>query len=105
MDPSHPEFFVNVIGVLMISVAAIAIFYPWRPEQPFASKLVHLPLVFIPLWIAYEVVMPDYMNIRVDLFVIPLLLLFLIVIWAVKVARFRNLKHKDAEQVSGGNGG
>jgi|GEM_PF-4238156 hypothetical protein len=49
-------------------VAGISICYPWRQEQPFAPKLVHLPLLLTPLWIAYEVLMPDYMDIRVDLF-------------------------------------
>lgn len=83
-------------------VAGISICYPWRQEQPFAPKLVHLPLLLIPLWITYEVLMPDYMNIRVDLFLTPPLVLFVIVIWAAKVARFRKLEQK-AEQAASPN--
>ena len=73
----------------MIAVVATCLIYPWVATQPLASKLVHLPLALIPLWIAYEMAMPDYMNIRVDLFFIAPLILLALVIWAIKIGLFR----------------
>ena len=83
------EYWVNVIGVVMLIVVATCLIYPWVATQPLASKLVHLPLALIPLWIAYEMAMPDYMNIRVDLFFIAPLILLALVIWAIKIVLFR----------------
>lgn len=88
----NAELWMNVIGTLMLVVAATSLVYPWVPTQPLASEFVHLPLALIPLWIAHEAVMPDHMNIRVDLLIIPPILLLALAIWVIKVARFRELR-------------
>ena len=97
MEPSSSECMVDVLAGLMLAVVAVSLCYPWKPEQALASRLIHLPLSFIPLWIAYEAVMPARMNIRVDLLVIPPLLLFVLLIWAIKVARFRKLSQEPSD--------
>ena len=103
MNPNHPEFGINLISGLMLAVAILSICYPWKPTQPLAAGLLHLPLILIPLWISYEALMPEYMNIRADiLFIVPLMLVMMI-LWAAKVARFRKLTKNKAEQVGDGD--
>ena len=66
------EISIAVMFWVMIALAAVSFFYPWRPAQPLAKLLLHLPLLLIPSWIAYEMIMPVEMNIRLDLaFLLP----------------------------------
>ena len=94
MTPTTLETIVDTIGWLMLAIGIVSLLYPWSPHQSFSSKLIHLPLLLIPLWIAYEILMPAHMNIRADLLFIPPFIILTMVIWAIKVARFRKLKRK-----------
>tara|TARA_B110000305_G_C19314048_1_gene575451 strand:+ start:725 stop:1081 length:357 start_codon:yes stop_codon:yes gene_type:complete len=98
MNGSSTVICIDIIACLMLTVSAISFCYPWKPDQPFAATLVHLPLLFVLLWIAYEAFMPDEMNIRVDLFYIVPLLFVLLVTWLVKIARFRKVRERSAEE-------
>lgn len=99
MSPSSLEALVDIVGWLMLAIVGISSFYPWNPSQPFASLLIHLPLLLIPLWISYEILMPEHMNIRADLLFIPPLFLLTLMIWAFKLARFRKIRQKLANLV------
>ena len=103
MSPSNLETLVDVTGCLMLAIGVISLIYPWNPSQPFASKLIHLPLLLIPLWISYEILMPPHMNIRADLFFIPPFFLLAMAAWAVKAAKFRKARLGLAEQDVSGN--
>ena len=103
MNSSTIDAILNTLSGLMLALTFLAICYPWRPKQRFASKLIHAPLAFIPVWITYEVMMPENMNIRADLFIIAPLAVLAIAIWVAKVAHFRRIKQKEAEQVGAGD--
>lgn len=92
-----------MLSGLLLALTFLGICYPWRPEQRFASRLLHVPLAFLPVWFAYEAMMPENMNIRADIFLIAPLALLTLTVWAVKVARFRRISQKEAEQDVHGN--
>jgi hypothetical protein len=54
----------------IISVFVVSTFYPLNPSRPFARYIGSSAVAMLPLWYVYELMMPSYMNIRVDLFVI-----------------------------------
>ena len=88
----------EIVAWLMILVFGVSLIYPWHPSWPGAKWLQNLPLTLIPLWIAYEAVMPSHLNIRLDL---PFILWGLMVAYCVYVvglmlfAYLRSRRHKD----------
>lgn len=72
----------------MFGVSTISILYPWDPKWPFAKRLIHLPWLLLPLWGAYELALPDSMNIRLDLPFIWMGLAAIFMIYAVRLVLF-----------------
>ena len=86
------EGLVGLLGIAMIGVMLFSLVYPWRESQWGSRRLLHLPLLLIPLFVAYEVFMPENMNIRADLFyLLPAMLVTLLVYLgkATKLAKGR----------------
>jgi len=57
--------FFAIIGVFLVTT-----FYPMNRKRPYARVIASCGLTQLPLWWLYEQMMPAYMNIRVDLFII-----------------------------------
>ena len=63
------------VGIWLLIIPVLYIFYPRRPKNIIGKILVHLPLLLIPIYIRYERLMPMEMNIRIDLLLFyPLLI-------------------------------
>lgn len=73
---------------MMAGTSLISVIYPWDPKWPYAKSLVHLPWLLLPMWWAYESLMPREMNIRMDLLLIVPVLTTVFVIYAVRLFSF-----------------
>lgn len=74
------------IFFLIQAVCVACVFYPWRLSWPYARLLLHLPLALIPLWLIYESVMPQGMNIRVDLLFLCMEFAVVGVIYVIRIS-------------------
>ena len=78
----------NAVGLIMIVVWLLSIFYPWHPSWPLAKWLLHLPLLLLALYWWYEEAMPRYMNIRLDLPIIWMCMIVSGILYLVRIILF-----------------
>ncbi len=80
--------FFGILAVFLLSTA-----YPIRRSRPLSRVISLSSLLIVPLWAAYEQMLPAGMNIRVDLFVlIPIAVISLLVL----VRRLPWILHRGA---------
>ena len=83
----QPYFAVFIIQCLLFLVICV---YPANAGTKGATFGVFLPILFLPLWITYELLMPAGMNIRVDLFILLPMMLASAIIMFYRSVLFRS---------------
>ena len=86
---------------MMLATWLVSLLYPWHPSWPKAKYLVHLPLALIPMWVVYELLMPDDMNIRVDLLLIIPAFAVALIMYAIRLIAFWIVPRRGGGQSSG----
>ena len=82
------------IAWLMIILSLWNLIYPWKRNQPKAKYSIHTPLLIVPLWIVYEVLMPANMNIRADIIILAPLFAFSFTVYLIKLYSYRTIINK-----------
>ena len=83
------------LGLIILGVSTITIFYPWRFDTTFLQVLAHLPLMNIALYACYEIMMPETINIRADILYLWPMLFISFIVYVIKLVKIRKYnKHK-----------
>ena len=90
----------EIVGIFMLAIFGVSLVYPWHPSWPKAKWLVHLPLILLPLWAWYELLMPSTMNIRFDLLFIMGAMRLLAVVYVLRLILFWFLRDRGRRNAS-----
>ena len=85
------------VFIIMTLVWVITLVFPWHNRTPSARLVMHLPWLLVALEMTYEMLMPEGVNIRVDLFLIVPATALSFLLYATRLAIFASMSKPPPE--------